>query len=235
MIWTGGDVIFGKNFTIVDYYNRYVQQFQNNGQFAVPSEIIQGGGKWTFKNPKSYWRNVNITVDIKNGYIDASYDDDPPGTQGRSIKIACAVFFKADTSAFLAINTIKTQMLPEPDLRIYSFNNGVLADVTKTVLPKVNYRSFLDEKFDQGKLNRFKENDWAAARVIDYDIPRYGTTIKASIIMDHIDDIFIRDKGAPEKERDQAISGIKENLKYINIEITWNMKAGKFEISKKTR
>ncbi len=225
---------FGKDHTIAELYNLYFIKFQNSRQFVVPSELVQSNGKWVLKNPQKHWKKANITVDIKNGFLELTYDDDPPGAQGRSIKVTCAVFIKTDKSVFFAINTTKTQMLPEPDLKVYSFRNGVWTNVTDAVMPRVGYRMFLDEKYNPGKLSSLKENDLTAGYIIDYVLPRYGTTIQAVIIPDYIDDLFVRGAG-DEGVIDRAINDIKENLTYGKIELLWNMKSGKFETGKKAR
>jgi hypothetical protein len=240
MICINAFPVFGKDLDVADYYNQYINKFKTGSQFVVPYEIILSGGKWVFKNPPKHWNKVMITIDVKNGYLDAMYDDDPPGAQGRNIRVTCAVFTKTDKSVFFAINTKKTQMLPEPDLKIYSLNDGGWRDVTKQVVPKISYRMFLDEKYSQGKLSALKENESTAGTIIDYVLPRFGTTVNAVIIADYIDDIFIREgRGGGQKELKNenaiasALDDIRRNLKYGKIELKWNTRTGKFGIGNK--
>jgi hypothetical protein len=177
-----------------------------------------------------------FTIDIDNGYLVHLL-----GCQCHGVFTIISLYYDNCNNPFLAISEIGNN---RKNIEFYNYNNKWI-NIANTVFPKIGYELYLDEKDKLYRINKKVLN------LIDYSyrLPQYGTIIKIYINInylnqilnshiiigpDHPDYVEKIDKTYYSDENLKiSIRDFLQKVKYEYIELKWDMKDAKFEISKK--
>lgn len=206
--------------TVVDYYN------------LLPdvNRIVQKCGAWKTEVETEYGSMRGIMVDARNGYMKVTYE----GGDGTTTTEA-ALFLKGDKTPVLGVSQEYSGVGGDYSFHFYEFREKKPVEVTGEVLPKIGYKSFFDEKFDFSRakmltapLNDAGESNGRKIIQVRLTLPRVGTGVKASLYIKQVELLGL------DENYEKIIGELKSKTGYGEIEITWNMGKGKFEMGKKT-
>lgn len=136
---------------------------------------------WSTKedlNEKEY-----LTVDLKNGYL--SINDE--GTGGGFIQQECALFKNTISNHYIVFaQTLCDGISMKEVIVIFLYKNSLLEDITNSrIIPSINYKHFCNTIPDSKALTQlFSKSKYSMIR---YSLPRYGTTIIATIDYNNIE------------------------------------------------
>lgn len=206
---------------VLTYYNLLAKAKPNACHYVFKMK----NGVWITNSRFDKNKNIQPTVDIKNGFIQIK----EPMAQGDEI-VQIALFTTDDKQAFICINVYGSCGDPygsicQNSIEFYAYDDNEWMNVTKSVLPVVVYKLFFNEKFYASKI----KNNRALYDMLRhmYELPRMGTSITVRIITTGIEGSL--DDGVSSDVDAGLLKELLANIKRREIFFTWNMKKGLFE------
>lgn len=210
--------------SVVDYYR------------ICPAKYF-GGSKPTLEFKDGQWTtNVGMgmaPVDIKNGYIECSAIGD-----GEDI-MQFVLYIKSDTTPVIAINRYYHPGVGPGEtsyVKFYEYRNKEFTDITRDLLPDIDFRLFITKGFNPAQLEKiksFKIRDCIGYR---YVLPQQGTTIITGILLGGLHDYLQKNSKALIPGEKDLCEKFREKINYTQgIELKWDAKKDTFTPGKKVK
>jgi len=170
--------------TVVDVYKALptdLLRFEGN---QARYELANKDGKWLTKSSVGY--EFEVVVDAANGYLEIN----DRGTGGGFVAQELALLATADGGTVIGVNIYcadGTQARTK-GLRFYRRDGNRFRDVTKDVLPELDWKMFY--RANQWNIEDLKQGAKIAARekiaLIRFKLPRNGTMLRASFLKENL-------------------------------------------------
>lgn len=200
---------------IIECYNSIPEELLGGSKI----ELIEKNNKWFYNDGMSR-ELVEADVDRENYYLRLHF-----GGGGCGGYYEIAIFLTKFDYYIVAINLINWSMGGTwSDLKFYKYNNW--KDITEDIFPLTDIAPFFNSTYFREISKKINHVDYVFS--IEYELPRYGTTVIAYLrptgIYDNADDY---------KEKKDLYEHFRENPKYTSIEIAYDYKNARFYIAKK--
>lgn len=160
-----------KNLDVLEHYRHFPKKL-----IKTYFPLTRKGDAWVTKSTAGW--ELSATVDILNGYIHIADE----GTGGGTIDLQFVLFKTADRKPLIALcETDMDGIGVTHGLRFFLRRGGAWTDVTKTVLPPISIRDFIDQDWlqaNRSKVDSLLESIGEKYSGFHFELPRHGTTIK---------------------------------------------------------
>ncbi len=216
-----------KNLSVLDYYQMIPAKLISiSSEYPSKFKIENKGGKFITQSSADY--ELTPTIDFKNGWLNITDE----GTGGGTVIHEMAIFIDANKTRYIAANTTEHDGIGvNSKLRFYFLDGERWNDVTSKILPKLSWRDFFSS-ISLKNISPLLKEEHLSKLQISYALPRYGTTVKASISTVLFNTTVLH-SGEPPEELKKAAGKLIESISFKEIDLNWDMKEGKLIFGKK--
>ncbi len=216
-----------KNLSVLDYYQMIPAKLISiNPEYPSKFKIENKGGKFITQSSADY--EITPTIDFKNGYLNITDE----GTGGGTVIHEMAIFIDANKTRYIAANTTEHDGIGvNSKLRFYVLEAERWIDVTSKILPKLSWRDFFSGS-SLKNISPVLSKEHLSKLQICYTLPRYGTTVKASIST-VLFNTTVFHMGDTPKELKAAARKLIESISFKEIELNWDLKEGRLKTGNK--
>ncbi len=201
--------------SILDYY-KLMSDYDNDIKIH---KLTEKEGQWYVQNNNS--KIVKIDLDEKNNFLELKDKE-----EGGIFTLQLSLLKQTKGEVLIAMVKNHMDMFLHGEIHIIKYRNGRFNDITKEVLPEINYQDFTEKTMSIAA--SAYNADFNKHLEFGYQLPRDGKTAYAEMKTE-----VIKNKCA---QKDSSVSDYCNSLNeiaYSTIELIWNVKEGKFVLGEK--
>jgi len=201
---------------IVDYYNLLVDYDDD----IKMHKLSQEDGKWYTKTIDGH--KVSVMVDAKNDFLEIKDKE-----KGGTFSLQLSLFKRSNGEVYIGLVKNHMDIFLHGEIHILKLRNGRWNDVTKEVMPTVNYKDFTEQTVGLAaaaynpQLNHHLE--------FGYQLPRNDKNPVLACMETQVIEEKCKKKDPTVNEYCASL----HELSYSSIELKWQPKKGKFVMGQK--